>query len=245
MAISSIERYIFVFHHNFYIRYSLISFCISTFTSILIPTAWYTGLIFFYPCTNHPSYINFQCGALCYLRSSTIANLFESYAYLILPIVIIVFTNILLVFQVVIEKRRVTRNDGIRLWRKNVRMISQLFSVAILYICVYVPSAAFVFIITTTSNFPTIISAVNIRINYFYHLKYLAIFGCPFMVLASQTKMHEKIKRFIRFCWTQRLGRNQNQVRTINTMNNSFTGTQRLATVNPSFIGRQRLTTNA
>ncbi|CAF1294347.1 unnamed protein product [Adineta steineri] len=231
MAISSIERYIFVFHRIYYVRYSLLSFRISTFTSILIPTAWYTGFIFFYPCTNRPSYINFQCGALCYISSSPTVNQVENYAYLILPILIIVFTNSLLVFQVLIEKRRVTRNDGMRLWRKNVRMISQLFSVAILYICVYIPSVVLVFIIIFSSNSQTRAWAIRTRVSYFYHLKYLVIFGCPFMVLASQTKMHEKIKRFIRFCCLQQQGRNTNQVIPLTTMK-------------PSFIGRQRLTTN-
>ncbi|CAF1306442.1 unnamed protein product [Adineta steineri] len=212
MAIGSIERYIFIFQLTFFRRHSFSFFILSMFICILIPTAWYTGLIFAYPCTNSLSYTRLQCGELCYLTKSLFFSTFESYVFLVLPVTIIFFTNSLLILRVILQKTRMERLDTMRLWYKNIRMISQLLFVSVLYTSIFLPSTILLFMATMTPSNPAQIWANNIRVNYFFHLKYLAIFGCPFVILASQPKMHEQIKRFIRYCCPLRHQHNTNQI---------------------------------
>lgn len=171
MAISSIERYIFVFHRIYFERYSFLSFNISMFVCIFIPTAWYTGLIFIYPCKNMLSYSLLQCRGFCYLFNSSFFFYFEDYIFTILPIALMILTNNLLLIRILIEKSRIIQQQDVRLWCRNIRIISHLLSVGILYMCVYTPSSILLLISTSFPSNQLQIWANNIRINSFFSFK--------------------------------------------------------------------------
>jgi hypothetical protein len=117
------------------------------------------------------------------------------------PLFVIVVGNSALIICVLIQKASMKRQHRLGLWRNNLRMISQLMFIAILYMSIYVPSCILLILgsYTRRSRFQPL--AASVRSRYFTHLKYLIIFGCPFMVLAGQREMHEKIKNI--FCRIQ------------------------------------------
>jgi len=197
MAFTSIERYLSIFHHIFLRRHKRLLYSVPIVVCFAIPTIWFTVLIFGYPCRNSFSYFTFQCGTLCYLTNSEVFINFENFVFFIFPLSIIVVGNSTLIICVLIQKRSMKRNHRLRLWRNNFRMISQLMFIAILYMGVYIPSCILLIFGSYVRHSRFQPGAANVRLLYFTHLKYLVIFGCPFMVLAGQTEMHQMIKKFL------------------------------------------------
>ncbi|CAF3865145.1 unnamed protein product [Rotaria sordida] len=195
MAFTSIDRYIFIFHHVFHRRYKRLLYRISMVVCFLFATIWYTVLIFGYPCQNSFIYFSFQCGTLCYLKNSQVLTHFENAIFFMFPLSIIVIGNIILIIHVFIQKRQMKCRHRLGLWRQNFRMISQLMFIAILYMSIYVPSCILL-IMGSYVRYNRFQSwAANVRTRYFTHLKYLVIFGYPFMVLVGQKEMHRMIKK--------------------------------------------------
>ena len=195
MAFTSIERYLFVFHHMFLRRHKHFLYKIPIVVCFIIPIIWYTGLIFGYPCQNSFSFSNFQCGTLCYLTNYQVFINFENFVFFMFPLLIIVIGNNTLIICVLIQKRNMKRKHRLGLWRNNVRMISQLMFIAVLYMSIYVPSCILLIFGSYVRRSGFQPWAESVRRLYFTHLKYLIIFGCPFMVLAGQKEMHQMIKK--------------------------------------------------
>jgi hypothetical protein len=169
----------------------------------VVPAVYFSGVIFAYPCTNFLVYSFWQCGALCYLFNSSVLRTFENYAYLILPTFVIVLGNIILLIRVLIQKNSMKEQGRLRLWRRNIRMIFQLVSVAILYMGAFVPSSAFLYMDAYEQNDADEKWVSSIRVHYLFHIKYFVIFLCPFVILIGQTEMHEKIKQLFRWICRQ------------------------------------------
>jgi hypothetical protein len=201
MALASIERYLFVFHHIFLRHHKHLLSRLPIIICFAIPILWYSVLIFGYPCQNSFDYTSFQCGPLCYLTNSQVFYHFENFVFFIFPLLIIVIGNSTLTVSVLIQKRAMKRKHRVGLLRQNLRMISQLMFIAILYMSIYVPSCILLIFSSYVSRSRFQPWAQSVRIRYFTHLKYLVIFGCPFVVLAGQTEMHEMIKKI--FCVRQ------------------------------------------
>ncbi|CAF4510762.1 unnamed protein product [Rotaria sp. Silwood2] len=197
MAFTSIERYLFVFHHAFYRRYKRLLYRIPIPTCILFTTIWYTVLTFGYPCKNSFGYCNFQCGSLCYLKNVPAFTHFENSMFFMFPLSIIVIGNITLIIRVLIQKSHMKRQRRLGLWRRNLRMITQLTFIAILYMSIYVPSCILLIFGSYVQRGRLQPWATSVRTRYFIHLKYLIVFGCPFMVLAGQREMHRMIKKLL------------------------------------------------
>ncbi len=213
MAFTSIERYLSIFHHLFLRYHKRFFYLPPIILCFAVPTIWYTSLIFGYPCRQSFTYYTFQCGTLCYLTDSQVFVKFEDFAFFMFPLFVIVVGNSALITCVLIQKANMKRQHRLGLWRNNLRMISQLMFIAILYMSIYVPSCVLLILgsYTRRSRFQPL--AASVRIRYFTHLKYLIIFGCPFMVLAGQREMHEKIKKI--FCWTQQPWRTRWKTQTV------------------------------
>ncbi|CAF3104619.1 unnamed protein product [Rotaria sp. Silwood2] len=111
------------------------------------------------------------------------------------PLSIIVIGNIALIIRVLVQKTHMKRQRRLGLWRRNFRMISQLMFIAILYMSIYVPSCILLIFGSYVQGGRLQPWATSVRIRYFTHLKYLVIFGCPFVVLFGQKELHEMIKR--------------------------------------------------
>ncbi|CAF5134678.1 unnamed protein product, partial [Rotaria sp. Silwood1] len=96
-----------------------------------------------------------------------------------------------------IQKAQMKRRHRLGLWRNNFRMISQLMFIAILYMSIYVPSCILLIFGSYVRRSRFQPWAASVRIRYFTHLKYLVIFGCPFMVFAGQKELHRMIKKLL------------------------------------------------
>lgn len=194
MALTSAERYLFIFHHIFLRNHKRLSCYLPIGICFAIPTIWYTVLIFGYPCKNSFSYSTFQCGAICYLTRSQVFVDVENIGFFMVPLFIIVVGNATLIICVLIQKASMKRTRRLGLWKNNVRMISQLMFIAVLYMSIYVPSCILLIFgnYVRRSRFQP--WAASVRIRYFTHLKYMVIFGCPFMVLIGQKEMRQMIK---------------------------------------------------
>lgn len=197
MAFISIERYLFVFHHGLVRRYKRLLCGAPIALSFVIPIGWYTSLLFGYPCENHFSYRTVQCGTPCYLTHSQVFVNVENFAFFIFPMIVVVLANSSLIASVLIQKASMKRQHRLNVWRNNLRMISQLSFIAILYMSVYVPSCVLLIFGSYVRRSRFQPWAANVRTRYFTHLKYLLIFGCPFVILAGQSEMHQPLKRII------------------------------------------------
>lgn len=196
MAFTSIERYLSVFHHIFLRHHKRSLYLPSIFICFAVPTIWYTSLIFAHPCRQQFMYFTFQCGTLCYLTNSSIFNNVENMVFFMFPLLVIVVGNIALIISVMVQKASMKRRRRLALWRNNLRMISQLMFIAILYMSIYVPSCILLIFGTYVQRSRFQPWAASVRLRYFTHLKYLVIYGCPFVILAGQPELHQKIRKF-------------------------------------------------
>ncbi len=197
MAFISIERYLSVFHHIFLRHHKRLLYIIPTVACFAAPTIWYTVLIFGYPCRNSFTYLTFQCGTLCYLTNSLVFINFENIVFFMFPLFIIVVGNSTLIISVLMQKGSMKRKRRLAVWRNNLRMISQLMFIAVLYMSIYVPSCILLIFGSYVRRSRFQPWAASIRTRYFTHLKYLVIFGCPFVVLAGQKEMHETLRKIL------------------------------------------------
>ncbi|UJR37592.1 hypothetical protein I4U23_030290 [Adineta vaga] len=219
MAFASIERYIFVFHHIVLRKHHRLFYQLPIAICCAIPTIWYTVLIFGYPCQNSFSYFIFQCGTICYLTDSQVFNHIENIGFFMIPLCIIVVSNGILVVRVLIQKKNMKRKHRLGLWRKNLRMISQLMFIAILYMSIYVPSCILLVFGSYVRRNRFQSSAASIRTRYFTHLKYLVIFGCPFVVLAGQKEMHQMLRNLFLYVKTRQTLRWKTNIHPLTMMN--------------------------
>ncbi|CAF3218125.1 unnamed protein product [Rotaria sp. Silwood2] len=109
------------------------------------------------------------------------------------------------------------------MWQKNLRMISQLLIVAILYMGVYIPSDIILFMSDYSENARFQAWTYAVKIRYLVHVKYLVIFGCPFVIFAGQTEMHERLRKAFRRPWRWH-ARKRTQVFPLTNSNLACTG---------------------
>ncbi|CAF1339814.1 unnamed protein product [Adineta steineri] len=219
MAFTSIERYFSIFHHFFLHKHERLFYHIPIILCFLIPATWYTVLIFAYPCQKTFTYSTFQCGPVCYLTSSQVLVNIENFGFFMFPLFVIVIGNTTLIICVIIQKASMKRKLRLSLWRNNLRMISQLMFIAVLYMSIYVPSCILLIFSTYVQRTRFQPWAAYVRSNYFIHLKYIVIFGCPFMVLAGQKEMHQKIKNLFARTRCQRRVRRKTDIHPLTMMN--------------------------
>ncbi|CAF1268066.1 unnamed protein product [Adineta ricciae] len=194
MAFASIERYIFVFRHILLRNHYRLLYQLPMVLCFAIPIIWYTVLIFGYPCQQTFSYFTFQCGTACYLTNTTVFTHVENIGFFMIPLFVIVVGNGTLIFRVLLQKKNMKQRHRLSQWRNNFRMIGQLAFIGILYMSVYVPSCILLIFGNYVRRGRFLPWAAEIRTRYFIHLKYLVIFGCPFVVLAGQKEMHQMLK---------------------------------------------------
>lgn len=105
MALGSIERHLFVFHGQFLTRYHLLVSKLPMIFSIIYPFAFYTSVVFgSWWCTNVYDYSTLACGAPCYLTTSTFLPLFAVLTHHVLPVLIVLFANVILILRVCYQK---------------------------------------------------------------------------------------------------------------------------------------------
>ncbi len=193
MALASIERYLLVFHHMFLARYRLYLSTIPMVICIIYPTTWYVTLTYSsWWCTYQPNYYLVECGYVCYLGNSFYLAFMISAQHLS-PIFITTFANVTLVIAVLHQKGKMKRSNS---WQKNLRMTTQLLSVAFIYLIVWLPHCIL-------AAFPLFTEgSVNVTtgfINNEYFLNLISIYVClyPFVALIGLSHLHDKIKQSI------------------------------------------------
>ena len=207
VAFTSLERYLFVFHHNFVRNHKRLLSHLPLLLCLGVPTIWYSVLIFAYPCRIRYDYNSFQCGTLCYIQNMVTFLHIENFGFFIFPLLIVFLANISLIISVLVQKRHMKRQHRLAIWRNNLRMISQLMFIAMLYMSVYIPSCILLIFGSYVRRGKFQPWALSVRTRYFTHLKYLVIFGCPFVILAGQREMYTVLKRMplcYKFRWQSR-----------------------------------------
>ncbi len=132
MALGSIERYLFVFHSQFLSRHRFLFSKLPMIFCIIYPLAFYAGLTFdSWWCTDVYDYSSLSCRPPFYATTSKFSPLFGIFAHHILPVFIVLFSNLILVIHVWYQKFQMNR---VNTWRKNVRMNAQLLSIALIYL---------------------------------------------------------------------------------------------------------------
>ncbi|CAF1044413.1 unnamed protein product [Adineta ricciae] len=128
---ASFERHIFIFHPQFFNRFSarVIGHYIPLTFCIVYPLIYYTIFIFFYPCKSYYDEETSLCVAACYLWVSTVMALYEQIAHGFALMFLIFMFNIMLFFRIIRQKRRMGRQMT---WNKNRNMAIQLFSICFL-----------------------------------------------------------------------------------------------------------------
>ena len=198
MALSSIERYLLIFHHRFLARYHFFLSTVPMIIFIIYPITWYITVMYASSmwCTYIPSYSVTQCGIPCYLLTSKFCISFIIYVHHLLPVFTTTFANLYLIISVLHHKAKMQRN---RSWRKNVRMASQLLSIVFFYLSLWLPHCIL-------ASFPlyapteTIIRTRVVKTEYFENFLSIFICLCPFIVLIGLPKLHGKIQQVYSLC---------------------------------------------
>lgn len=195
MALVSIERYLLIFHRPFLTRYHLFLSIIPMMIFIIYPIIWYITMIYSsYFCTYKPDYSVMQCGAPCALITSKFYLLFIIYGHHLLPVFTTTFANLYLIITVVYQKAKMKRNNS---WRRNFQMMSQLLSVAVFYLIIWLPHC----ILATFPLFTIGETATRARLMYSeYFENFLSIFVCfcPFIILIGLPQLHNQIRHTIK-----------------------------------------------
>jgi len=134
-----------------------------------------------------------ECGLACYLTNSAFYLAFIISVQHLLPIFITTFANVTLVIAVLHQRAKMKRSNS---WHKNLRMTTQLLSVAFAYLVVWLPHCIFAaFPLFTHSNAK--VTAAFLNTEYFVNL--ISIYACvyPFIALIGLSHLHDKIQRGI------------------------------------------------
>lgn len=140
MSWTCFERHLAIFHDDIFVTsYGKICFhYIPLALTVIMPWLYYFILIFFYPCKNHFSQLTLFCGWCCYVYNDRLV-IFNWLTFGVIPTFLIIFLNVLLIFRVIIQSRRVRQQMN---WYRHRRIIIQLFGFSSLYILFDTPTVA-------------------------------------------------------------------------------------------------------
>lgn len=193
---ASIQRYLFVFHHNlvskhlFWLHYFPLSFC------VIYPSLFYFVFIFFYPCPHIYDFTMITCQGPCYLFER-IPGSIDLIINLTVPLFLCVFTNLVLVSRVLHQKHRMKQQNK---WKKNRSLLLQLLCIVIVHNVIWLP--------TIIANLINLFSPVpqqffiDLSINLFTYSIYIVIMICPFISLFSLVDVRQQL--FPNFCFFNR-----------------------------------------
>jgi len=193
LAWASIERHILVFalqrfrskRQKFYGHYLPITFC------LIYPIIFYTYTIFFYSCDNVFNYQQYLCGSPCFKTSSFLLNGYDQLMHTLIPCIIIVIFSLVLLIRVIRHKRQI--QGQLFSWRKQQRMVVQLFSIVCLYTVMITPPVVVIIIRITISKTFAIVE-YTLYISYLFY--FLPLF-LPFVCLGSVDNLRMKINSLL------------------------------------------------
>ncbi|CAF3195374.1 unnamed protein product [Rotaria socialis] len=127
----SIERYLLIFHNTFIQKYNISLHYAPAIFLIIAPLLFTFICIISYPCESTYDYNAVVCGVACYTLDPILGP-FTWFFWCLLPLVLVVVSNLFLIIQVALQKRRMLQTN---VWKKNLAMTLQLFAVTgVLYV---------------------------------------------------------------------------------------------------------------
>lgn len=191
MAIASFEHYLFIFHRIFLSQHIFLLRQLPIVVSILLPAIFYAVSIYVPSCITIFNYTRMGCGLPCFFIINYFAAIFKNIIINSFPVIAIIIFNFLILIRVLIQQKKMKRQRVH--WHENIRMISQLLPLAILYLIIWIPMCVMFYFNTFGTDAQR--SFANSLINdYFSNLKYLINFFCPFLILMGQSELLKKIK---------------------------------------------------
>ncbi|CAF1483393.1 unnamed protein product [Adineta steineri] len=139
MAWASIERHFLIFYPTVFSsrrKRILFHYIPLVSTALIYPIMFSIITVFLYPCQNVFSMTALFCGYSCALRIPSVA-LYARIVNNFVPTFIVVVSSLSLLVRVIMQKRRVQRNQFH--WRKCRRMIIQLMTTVSLFLVITMP----------------------------------------------------------------------------------------------------------
>ena len=159
------------------------------FVSVIYPC----GVVFFGRCQESFDYGNQLCGGSCYQLDPALST-FDLLFAILLPLLLIIFCNCLLIFRVIYQKRRMLQRD---MWRKNIRLVTQLLLVSVLHASVWMPVAIVIFITLFDSSAPPIV--LDLQASFvLFNLVYISVLGNPVVSVFAIPEIKAKISELTR-----------------------------------------------
>ena len=194
MAWFSFERHLLVFHGDLMAtrcRCLAYHYCPLIGLSIYL-IVYYVYFMFFYECENIFDYTQDACGGWPCILNDKRHKQFYNNVHGIVPILLIVLFNVGLVVRATTLKRRLNPSLS---WKKQRKMVTQLLSVSILYICVNLPLWAL------NLMYQPGLGDVGSKVNsvFFFMTTYLMML-IPFVSLHSLPEVWIKIRKVFPKC---------------------------------------------
>ncbi|CAF4221919.1 unnamed protein product [Adineta steineri] len=192
MAWLAIERHILIFHDRWFLnrkgrfRFHYLP-SIGIVAYILV---YYIISIFFVPCENNYDYTLSVCGAAPCYQSDGVLGMWDFIVNTSTPTILESTVSIGLVLRVQWQKRRLRQSNQ---WRKQRRMIIQLFLISGLNMCFNLP--LFILLFAHFCGLPPEYGAQPQL--YFFFLGYFVFFLFPFASLCQFPNLRKKITRKI------------------------------------------------
>ncbi|UJR17109.1 hypothetical protein I4U23_004005 [Adineta vaga] len=193
----SIERHLLIFHINLYntVKYRFIFHYLPYISIIVYLILFYTIAIFIYPCTYEFDFTKSLCGFPCYTTHRLI-SLYDLVAHSFCPLFLDILNDISLVIRVFCRKRiGLQQQQTVAQWRKNCKMIVNLFLLTGIYLLLQIPFALMV-MLQLFVNLPE--WSIEMHINYFYYFFWLLTLLLPFICLGCLPEVVKKLKSYIR-----------------------------------------------
>ena len=191
VAWASVERYILIFHNGWVATWKnqLVFHYCPLIVLVIYLLIFYIFTILKPPCEEIFEYDEPVCGSpLCVYDIKWIAMI-DALFHDILPILVTVFFNIVLLFRVVMKKRRFRQRNQ---WQKHRKMTIQLLSISMLYFILYIPDM--VLELAELSG-----ASEDFGAEFQLYLKffsYYAVFLLPFTTAVSIPHVGTKAKNF-------------------------------------------------
>lgn len=157
-----------------------------------IAIAYSCGIVLFYPCEEHFSYVDQLCGGSCYQLEAAIGT-FDVIFTVYMPLSCIILFNILLCTRVVLQRRRMLQKN---VWKKNLGMLGQLLSVSALHTIVWLP-VTMVLVISATTQSPSEL-LIELETSFILiNIVYLSVLGNPVVCVFALPEIKQKMKVLI------------------------------------------------
>ncbi|UJR32455.1 hypothetical protein I4U23_019917 [Adineta vaga] len=188
----SIERHLFVFHSQLMKKqtYLILFHYIPMIICLLYSMLFYLFVIILPTmCENVWDYTLLFCGGGCFAYIPFWGT-FDWLFHYATPIIILLLSNVLLVYRFIWQKIR--RRQQVQ-WRRQRRMILQLTFISLLYIFLMSPEIILGIIQALwQSTF-----AIDIQINYFYFIANFINQFLPFIIISSLPGIHCEFQQYI------------------------------------------------